>query len=38
MIVTSTRRVEPGRPVCIVEATDKDPKPKAQANDMITFR
>merc|ERR1712179_715471 len=38
MIVTSTRRVEPGQPVCIVEATNTDPKPKTQANDMITFR
>ena len=31
-------QVEAGNPVCLVEEQPKDPKPKNQANDMITFR
>lgn len=31
-------QVEAGSPVCLVEEQAKDPKPKNQANDMITFR
>ena len=31
-------KVEAGNPVCLVEEQPKDPKPKNQANDMITFR
>ena len=31
-------QVEAGSPVCLVEEQPKDPKPKNQANDMITFR
>ena len=30
--------VEAGNQVCLVEEQLKEPKPKAQANDMITFR
>ena len=31
-------QVEAGNQVCLVEEQPKEPKPKAQANDMITFR
>jgi len=38
MVITAFRKVEAGSPVCLVEEQAKDPKPKNQANDMITFR
>jgi len=38
MVITAFRKVEAGNQVCLVEEQLKEPKPKAQANDMITFR
>merc|ERR1712203_649683 len=38
MVITAFRKVEAGNQVCLVEEQPKEPKPKNQANDMITFR
>merc|ERR1712107_139218 len=38
MVITAFRKVEAGNQVCLVEEQLKEPKPKAQANDVITFR
>jgi len=38
MVITAFRKVEAGNQVCLVEKQPEDPKPKNQANDMITFR
>merc|ERR1711994_1046778 len=38
MVITAFRKVEAGNQVCLVEEQPKELKPKAQANDMITFR
>jgi len=38
MVITAFRKVEAGNPVYLVQELPKEPKPKTQANDMITFR